>query len=237
MLTVALQNSKGGVGKTTTAKELAYFLTTKGYRTIILDSDVNASLLDFSVARYQSYGDSVVPIDVEHYTGDSLDSKLELYKAKGYDACIIDTHGDYTDIEQQIVELVDMIILPVQPETSTNRATVKLLNHLEKQVVARNDGYPILALLFVAYDKREVVAKECIKELQQRDIMDFDTHLTNYGAKYRKANQNSMTVLESYEVLTKSRERQEFASPAIQIKRFGEEFLDAAIQLKLLERK
>lgn len=237
MLTVALQNSKGGVAKSTTAKELSYFLTTKGYKTIILDSDVNASLLDFSVARLRSYGDQVVPIEVEHYTGKSLDAKIELLKAKGYDACIIDTHGDYTDVEQQVVELVDMIILPVQPETTTNRATVKLLKHLENEVAKRGDGFPILALLFVAYDKREVVAKECIKELQQRDIMDFDTHLTNFGAKYRKANSNSMTVLESYEVLTKKRDREEFASPAIQIKRFGEEFLDAAIQLKLLERK
>lgn len=237
MLTVALQNSKGGVGKTTTAKELWYFLIQQGYKVAVLDSDENASLLDFVNERYSKYGDSVENIDVEHYTGGALDAKLQQLENKGFDVCLIDTHGGFTQIEQSVVELVDMIILPVEPETSAIKATVKLVNYLEKEIEKRGDGLPVLALLYVAFRKNSRVAKSSMKEMAKRDLVEFEQHLNDHKAKYQDANQISLTVQECYELLNTKSKREEYAIPAIQLRNFGNEFLNAAIELNLLERK
>tara|TARA_A100001391_G_scaffold196268_2_gene174569 strand:- start:622 stop:1335 length:714 start_codon:yes stop_codon:yes gene_type:complete len=237
MFKVAVQSSKGGVAKTTTAKELAYYATKSGYKTIILDTDVNASLLDFANDRYKKYGDEVANIEIEHYSGTALDSKLEYLENKGFELCIIDTHGDFTEVEQAVVENVDMVIMPVEPETTTIKATIKLVNYLEEEIEKRGDNLPYLAIVYVAYDKREVAARESIKEMEGFDLLDFDQHLHDFGAKYRLANKYSLTVQECYESLKTKSKREEFARPAIQLNAFGKEFIDAAVQLNLLEQK
>lgn len=47
MRTIAVSNYKGGIGKTTTAVNLAAIFASKGLRTLLIDLDPQASATDF----------------------------------------------------------------------------------------------------------------------------------------------------------------------------------------------
>ena len=47
MKTIAVYNNKGGIGKTVTSVNLAYELTVRGYRVLLIDTDPQGNASSF----------------------------------------------------------------------------------------------------------------------------------------------------------------------------------------------
>ena len=103
----SIANMKGGVGKTTTAVQLAQGLGKKG-KTILLDADQE---LQCAVA-WRSSDDPSWSFDAVRYEGKKAEQQM-----KGYDYVVIDSKGN--EQGHDLVTLArasDLLIVPTRPE-------------------------------------------------------------------------------------------------------------------------
>jgi chromosome partitioning protein len=122
---LSVLSQKGGVGKTTLAIHLAAELARSGSRVLLIDTDPQASALDWAAARVADPLFSVVgvPRPVLHREVPAL--------AAGYDHVVIDGPPQVADITRSAIMASDLVLIPVQPSAFDvwgARAVISLLN-------------------------------------------------------------------------------------------------------------
>jgi chromosome partitioning protein len=125
---LALVNTKGGVGKTTTAIYLAAGFSTHG-RTLLVDCDPQQSA--------ELWAETVDGLPFEHRPLAVTDLPKRLPAvAVGYDHVVIDTPPGNEPIIRSAVLAADVVLVPVTPsglEVTRLRPTFELLAELEPQ--------------------------------------------------------------------------------------------------------
>jgi chromosome partitioning protein len=111
MVTIAVLNQKGGVGKTTLATNLAAAAHLEGRRTLLIDHDAQGSALDWGAARADGSaleGISVVKAD----RALALPRFREL--ARGYKVVLLDAPPRLGDITRAAAVAADVVLIPIQ---------------------------------------------------------------------------------------------------------------------------
>lgn len=121
MAVYVLANRKGGVGKTTTAVNLATYLTTKG-SVLLIDADDQKSASTWH--EYREGND----IDCVFLEGD-LRKRIKDYKTK-YDNIIVDVAGRDSDELLTSVAVADKVFIPTQ----TSRADLDVLPFITDKI-------------------------------------------------------------------------------------------------------
>ena len=109
MFTVALVCQKGGAGKTTMAIHLAVEGHRRGYRTLLIDIDTQASAAKIMDRR----GDD--PPDVATEAAARLDRAIKAAEVEGYDLVVVDTAPQADRAAAQAAKIADIVLAPVQP--------------------------------------------------------------------------------------------------------------------------
>lgn len=116
MKIISLLNSKGGVGKTTLATNLAKYLyiqksiNNKNYKVLLVDADPQGSVRDWNEAGCQN--------EVHVISADRKETLFRLpayLKENAYDYVIIDTPGKAQEITGSAIAISDLCLIPVQP--------------------------------------------------------------------------------------------------------------------------
>jgi len=112
MAIIAILSSKGGVGKTTIATNLASELCARGQKILLVDSDQQGSSMNWGSVRNEQ--DELGSIPTE-----SMETRSKLNginrNTGTYDHIIMDGAGQLDGLIVSAVKVSDMVIIPVRP--------------------------------------------------------------------------------------------------------------------------
>lgn len=110
-LVVAVQNPKGGCGKTTMAVNLARAVQLDGFDVVILDSDTQGTARDWRARSPEDYdGPRVQPATSPRQFG-----RLVEEHGAGVDVVVIDGSARLGEHTGTVVAVADVVLIPVQP--------------------------------------------------------------------------------------------------------------------------
>jgi chromosome partitioning protein len=109
-MVISLINQKGGVGKTTTAINIASALSLRNHKVLMVDADPQGSVL-----QWQSTGANR-EFDVIQLSMPELSTKIINHRAT-FDHVVIDSPPALSHISQAIAASSDLAIIPIAPSS------------------------------------------------------------------------------------------------------------------------
>lgn len=106
---IAIQNQKGGVGKTTLSVGLSHALALHSTAVLLVDADPQGSARDWATAR-----ESKPPFVVIGLDRPTIHRDLPAI-AKDYDHVLIDGAPRVSDLARSAIIAADLVLIPIQP--------------------------------------------------------------------------------------------------------------------------
>lgn len=186
-LVIAVQNPKGGCGKTTIAVNLARAIQLDGYETVILDTDTQGSARDWRARSPSDYnGPRVEKATNPRLLGASVDQA-------GGEVVVIDGSARLGKHTGAVVATCDVLLIPVQPTALDLWGTVEFMDTVE---VAAREGLPV-AFVPSRRDPRTNLAKQIGAALDTYGFPVLQGTAQRVGYAY--AVQDGRTVLDGYD--------------------------------------
>ncbi len=190
---VAIYHSKGGVGKTTTAVNLAYLAALSGQRALLWDLDAQAAssfylrvkprvkgggkklLQDdkglFRAIKASDYDNlDILPADfsyrkLDHQlkTGQTLKNAMSPL-AGAYELILLDCPPNISRLSEHIFRAATALLIPVIPTTLAQRALLQLIDFLDDKGLSHGHIMPFFSMV----DRRRNLHKAIIQSLPQK---------------------------------------------------------------------
>lgn len=191
---VAVLNTKGGVGKSTTAVNVAAELSRSGERVLFVDGDNQASAYGALTLRADS---GLQPIAAVSYPEGKVMRQQVQLQLDNYDRIIIDAGGKDSTSLRAALMLADVVLIPCQPSSFDIWGTGDMVT-LIRQANEQRDGLVCYAFLSVAdtipnsRDNADSLAQ--LREFPE--LIVLDTPLSHRKA-YPRAASFGMSVFET----------------------------------------
>lgn len=248
MKIVAVTNQKGGVGKTTTALTMHDALKARGFKVLLVDTDIQQSLtkqlqaavdgeytlfdvltgecgIDDAIQRLER-GD-IVPADSLLGRIDALLEGMKKYlhiknalkvMKEQYDYVILDCPPALNTILLNNLSACDEVIIPITCEIMSLEGLVDLANTISDVKEMTNPGLVVDGLLLIKYKKHTNLTKQLTQQLDKFEEL-FDTKTYNTRIRESVALSESQTLRKSvFDYAPKS-------TTAIDYNSFVEEYL------------
>lgn len=139
---LALANTKGGVGKSTLAINIAIARAMAGRDVLLVDGDEQRTAMDFTELREQELG--AVGYTAVALHGAALRTQVRQLAPK-YDDIVIDVGGRDTTSLRAALTVAETVLIPAQPRTFDIWA-ISQVSDLVQEAQAVNDLRPLVVL-------------------------------------------------------------------------------------------
>jgi len=200
MKKIALVNHKGGVGKTTSAVNIAAAMVKKGKKVLLIDTDPQSNLteslgfFDNKITIYDSFSKGT-PLPILEYhkklyvvpsTLDLAGIEIELSTRLGrerilkelleplekeYDVCIMDCPPSIGIITLNVLMATDEVYIPMLAEYLSFRGIDSIVVFIEQVRKYYNPNLRIKGVFFTQYKENRVLSRK-IKEQLEKNLGD-----------------------------------------------------------------
>jgi chromosome partitioning protein len=164
---IAVQNQKGGVGKTTLAIHISYVLSSAKEKVLLLDTDPQGSARDWAAARESEPPFTVMALDRPTIHRDLPSIAID------YAHVVIDGPPRVSELARSGIIASDLIVIPVQPSPYDVWAAQEVINLINEASVFKEN----LKSLFV-------INRKIVNTAIGRDVGEA---LSNYSIPIAKS--------------------------------------------------
>lgn len=157
---IVLVSTKGGVGKTTTAINLAAVYARRGLRVVLVDADDAAHAV--AVAAFGRLPYAVLPMPLDADTKDDVvawGQALER-EAASHDIVVVDTPGARTAAYGAALAVADLAVIPVATGLLDLRGAAETAADIERQRQRERSAKPLALILPSRIDRRTVMGRD-----------------------------------------------------------------------------
>jgi chromosome partitioning protein len=176
MITVAVVNSKGGVGKTTLSAALAVRAARESKRVAMVDLDPQKSLVEWWKRRGRTDSPQIFE------GADTAADAVEALALDGWDWVFLDGPPAFLTVIQEAIEAADFTLIPVKP------STIDLLATQDAVALAREAGAAYLCVF------NDVGPKEKVVDKAREVLFNFEVPIAKTEIVHRTSHIVSMTV-------------------------------------------
>jgi len=226
MVTISVMNQKGGVGKSTTTRNIGAFFALQGYKTLMVDIDAQANLSQLSnipedsastvldVFRnkvpkiYEVSGNlSIIPSSLD-FAGIELEiigamqremflSKALKKVSKGFDVCLIDCPPAINMITTNALAASQWVLIPMEASFLAFNGLEMMLNIISIVRDGLNPDLSILGAFINKYKEKTIVARDILSQMKEKGI---DIALFNTKIRqyedFKKAEMQKVSIFE-----------------------------------------
>lgn len=164
---VTVANSKGGVGKSTQAANLAISAAGKGWNTLLVDAEKMGTMLDYEQR-------DIANLTVINGYDKAFPKMLDIYR-NSFDLIIIDTAGVNPDLQgdeenfqerlnHKLMSKTDFLLIPVDPSPISIRKTYRFLQTAENYIEAARGSMQSL-IVINKYSGNTKLSRELVRDL------------------------------------------------------------------------
>lgn len=195
---VTIANSKGGVGKSTKAVNLAIALACRGANTLLVDSEKSGSLLDYQEREIENL------TIIDGYTKE-FPKMLDVYR-DAFDVIIIDTAGVNADLKgdndnyqevlnHKILTKTDVLIIPIEPSPVAVRKTYRFLQTAENYIESSRGAMQGL-LVVNKYSSTTKLSRETVRDLPSLTSIPVSRNRIRQSEIVKQAEEDLLSVNE-----------------------------------------
>ena len=195
---IASISYKGGVGKSTVARNLAVYIAEKGQKVCIIDADETMATTEWFADRQENESSKLPFIQVVQMT----DPKAIIPSVKGlyndYDVIVIDAPPSINPIASKIMLLAHLIVIPVAPKGKQDyTVTAKFVDRYEEIMQQKEGKTPAYFLLNMFRNTNFNKAfEEVLEEYGQSSGIGLLTSKLSELTDHAEATQEGLTAYE-----------------------------------------
>ncbi len=245
MKVVLFASGRGGQSKTNIAYSLSHISNQLKIKTTLIDTDTNAALHQKINDRilFEESGVISNKIDYNHghmsFSGDANKTSDQIAEeimgfAGDSDLLVIDTFGHLSKMHKDLLQIVDLVVIPTVPESSAVRAALQAYSIIQTELKRlidehediEEDELPSVCMVRTRWKGK--MARVHDQELSAGSIEHgyklLNSYTTEYSAQYGNADYLGLPITELPDVLS-GKEKEAAEKAAIQMKVLAKEIL------------
>jgi len=191
---IAVTNLKGGVGKSTIARNLAAYFIKQGVKTCIVDTDLEQrTTCDWQERRDEA--ETRIPV-FPMTTVQALPKDVETHEADGYKMIIIDGVPQMDQVATRTMLISDILLIPITPSIDDLKSFERFLTRFEEVKIHREDIPTFLVLnKFGGRSNEDKEVRTALKLFGEYGITPLKSTLGDRVA-HRRASKYGLTAYE-----------------------------------------
>ena len=199
MITISVMNQKGGVGKSTSTRNIGAFFALQGYKTLMVDIDAQANLSQISnisddvectvldafhnkVPKIYAVSDnlSIIPSSLS-FAGIELEiigaMQREMFLIKmlkkferDFDVCLIDCPPAINMITTNALAASQWVVIPMEASFLAFNGLEMMLNVIAMVREGLNPDLSVLGAFINKYKEKTIVARDILAQMKEKGI-------------------------------------------------------------------
>ncbi|MCO6490879.1 MAG: AAA family ATPase [Phaeodactylibacter sp.] len=191
---IAVTNLKGGVGKSTLARNIAVYFAQQGEKACIIDTDIEQRTTCDWRARRE--GETDLQIDVFPMSSvDGLVNDVKTHQSNGYRVIILDGVPQLEKVTTKMILLSNFLIIPITPSIDDLKSFERFLKRYEDAKMVKPEIPAFLALNRFSHNAESCEMKEALSLFERYGITSLHS-VINERVAHKRSSKYGLTALE-----------------------------------------